>query len=238
MSTMEQRRFGPLTARVVGRGEGPVVVLLHGFGAPGDDLVPLAGALRAPSGTRFVFPEALHALDLGAFRGRAWWRIDVGRYQQAIATGALRDISNEVPAGLADARAAFETALDEIVRVLGVPDDRLFVGGFSQGAMLSTDFVLRSTRPVAGLALFSGALLAADQWKPLMPARSGLACVQSHGTMDPILPYPVGEALRDHLRNAGWKVRFISFAGPHTIPGPALDAFSDLLNVGTTPARR
>ena len=42
----------------VGGGDGPVVVLLHGFGAPGAALVPLAGALPVPDGTRFVFPAA------------------------------------------------------------------------------------------------------------------------------------------------------------------------------------
>ena len=233
---MERRQFGPLTARVVGRGEGPVVVLLHGFGAPGDDLVPLVGALRAPPGTRFVFPEAPHALDLGMMRGRAWWMIDVDRYQQAIARGALRDLSNEVPPGLGEAREAFETALEEVVRVLGAPDDGLFVGGFSQGAMLSMDFVLRSRRPIAGLAVFSGTLLATAQWKPLMSARAGLRCVQSHGTLDPILPYPLAEKLRDHVVDAGWKVRFISFIGPHTIPHSALEAFSDMLNGDNTSA--
>ena len=39
-----------------GGGNGPVVILLHGFGAPGHDLVPLWKALDAPQGTRFLFP--------------------------------------------------------------------------------------------------------------------------------------------------------------------------------------
>ena len=40
-----------------GGGDGAAVVLLHGFGAPGDDLVSLAGQLDVPPGTRFFFPE-------------------------------------------------------------------------------------------------------------------------------------------------------------------------------------
>ena len=226
---MEQQQFGPLTARVVGRGEGPVVVLLHGFGAPGDDLVPLAGALRAPPGTRFVFPEAPYALNLGGMSGRAWWLIDVARYQRAISTGEFRDLSVEVPPGLSEARDMLAGSLDAVVGQLEVPDGRLFLGGFSQGAMLSTDLTLRTDRPIAGLALFSGALLAAAEWMPLMPARSGLRCVQSHGTLDPVLPYPLAEKLRDHLIKAGWKVKFIPFVGPHTIPPAALEAFGELL---------
>ena len=41
-----------------GGGDGPVVVLLHGFGAPGDDLVPLTRFLAVPRAVRFVFPAA------------------------------------------------------------------------------------------------------------------------------------------------------------------------------------
>ena len=57
MRTLE---LGGLECRVVGGsdreggGDGPVVVLLHGFGAPGDDLVPLWRVMDVPRGTRFV----------------------------------------------------------------------------------------------------------------------------------------------------------------------------------------
>src|SRR5262245_45871791 len=63
-----------------GGGEGPLVVLLHGFGAPGDDLVPLFRQLDVPRSVRFAFPEA--PIDLGELvgpayaGGRAWWMID------------------------------------------------------------------------------------------------------------------------------------------------------------------
>jgi phospholipase/carboxylesterase len=60
-----------------GGGDGPLVVLLHGFGAPGDDLVGLWRQLQVPRETRFVFPEATLALDAALFgTGRAWWMID------------------------------------------------------------------------------------------------------------------------------------------------------------------
>ena len=61
---MRQERFGGLNVRITGGtdgkggGRGPLVLLLHGFGAPGDDLVSLADVLNVPTGTRFVFPKA------------------------------------------------------------------------------------------------------------------------------------------------------------------------------------
>ena len=51
-----------------GGGNGPVVILLHGFGAPGDDLVSLWRMLRVPDAVRFVFPVAPLKLDDGPAR--------------------------------------------------------------------------------------------------------------------------------------------------------------------------
>ena len=61
---MRKIRMGGLELRLTGGtdgdggGPGALVVLFHGYGAPGDDLVALGGALDAPPGTRFAFPEA------------------------------------------------------------------------------------------------------------------------------------------------------------------------------------
>src|SRR5208282_2123552 len=83
MRTLE---LGGLRVRVTGGtdreggGDGPALVLLHGFGAPGDDLVSLWRVLAAPAGTRFVFPEAPVSLAaMGYGEGRAWWMIDMER---------------------------------------------------------------------------------------------------------------------------------------------------------------
>ncbi len=48
-----------------GGGNGPLIILLHGYGAPGDDLLPLAEAVSGPAGTRWIFPEGLLRLDMG-----------------------------------------------------------------------------------------------------------------------------------------------------------------------------
>src|SRR5580704_832572 len=93
-----------------GGGDGPVVVLLHGFGAPGEDLVGLWRVMDVPQGTRFVFPAALLSLaDEGFPAGRAWWRIDM----MALQRGDVR-LTTEVPVGLEAARASVEAVLDHI----------------------------------------------------------------------------------------------------------------------------
>ena len=92
-----------------GGGHGPVVILLHGFGAPGNDLVPLAEFLNVPTGTRFLFPEGPLTLSFGPRDARAWWLIDMARMAQDQAAGRPRDLSNEVPKGLALAQGAVKT---------------------------------------------------------------------------------------------------------------------------------
>ena len=100
----------------IGGGKGPVVVLLHGFGAPGDDLVPLADWIATPRGTRFLFTEGPLSLSMGFGDSRAWWIIDMARLEADRAAGRVRDLSQEVPRGLPQAREALETFLTALPR--------------------------------------------------------------------------------------------------------------------------
>ena len=113
------------------------------------------------------------------------------------------------------------SARESIVRMLDAidPAERIVLGGFSQGSMLALDVALRTKRPLAGLVILSGTLLARDEWIPLMPTRKGLRVFQSHGTEDPILPFTIAEGLRSALTDAGMNVTFTKFRGGHGI-GP------------------
>ncbi len=204
-----------------GGGDGPLVILLHGFGAPGDDLVSLSEALDAPSGTRFLFPEGPLSLNPG-FGGRAWWLIDMARFQADRAAGRIRDLSHVIPRGLAPAREQVLTLLAELPRRLHVDYTRTVIGGFSQGAMLSCDVALRSAHPFAGLVQLSGTLLAKPEWAPLLPTRKGLPVFQSHGSHDDVLPYLMAERLRDAMQQAGLAVEWHGFRGGHEIPPPVV----------------
>ena len=225
---MRMAQLGGLTVHLSGGtdgnggGNGPVVILLHGFGAPGNDLVPLADVLNVPTGTRFVFPEGPLTLSFGPRDARAWWLIDMARMAQDQAAGRPRDLSNEIPKGLAPARDTMLTFLKEVERQFGADPRKTVLGGFSQGAMLTCDAMLHTDRPYAGLVQLSGNLLAQPIWSPLMPKRKGLPAFQSHGVQDEILPYIGASRLRDALSQSGLAVEWHRFRGGHEIPGPVL----------------
>lgn len=222
---MRAETFGGLECVVTGGsdrrggGDGPVVVLLHGFGAPGTDLVGLWRVLEVPQETRFVFPAA--PLRLGGMYGdgRAWWTIDMAALDRAISRGEFRELANDDPAELPAARARVSALLDEVTTRLAPAGGKLFLGGFSQGAMLACDVALTEpARPLAGLVLMSGTLLAEARWTTLFAGRAGLRVLQSHGQQDPLLPFAMAERLRDALTQAGAQVEFLPFRGGHEIP--------------------
>jgi phospholipase/carboxylesterase len=236
------RAFGPLlrAATLDTHSDTPptqLVVLCHGFGAPADDLVPLAeeivrAAPRPLPPTRFIFPEA--PLDLsrfGMWGARAWWMIDMAALQRAMERGEPRMLAHTEPEGLPAARKALLAGIDAALVEAGLPTSRMTIGGFSQGAMLATDVALRLEEAPARLAVLSGTLVSESQWRSLAPRRRGLQTLVAHGRADAILPFAGAEALRDVLSESGLDVRFLPFEGGHTIDRATLTALSAALTV-------
>jgi phospholipase/carboxylesterase len=242
MSKMRTEQFAGLDVVVLGGsdgyggGEGPLCVLLHGFGAPGTDLVllgqmlgrALGPAANPQASLRFAFPAAPLKLEMGGFLdlgdSRAWWMIDIEDIQRRMMTGALAELLREEPQGLHEAREQLVQALAELQKDLKVPTEKLVLGGFSQGSMLSLDVALQTRLPLRGLILWSSTLAAEEKWQKGMPERRGLPVLQTHGKADVILPFPVACLLRDQLLAAGLKVDFHEFEGGHEIPPLVLQA--------------
>lgn len=211
------------------------VFLNHGFGAPGEDLIPLAPAILKFERTlaetvRFVFPEApLDLADWGMPGGRAWWQIDMWKLQQAVMTGAYRDLTKEIPAGLATAREQFLRLLQDCERDTRLPITQTVLGGFSQGAMLSTEIMLQLPVSPAGLIILSGTIINQDDWLARLRRHTGMDIFQSHGTYDSVLPCDIAAQLRDVLQSAGNRVEYVEFPGGHEIPFETIKAASAYL---------
>lgn len=224
----------------VGKGSTPelAVILCHGYGATGTDLVPLAGEMERMSPALlehavFVFPEAPLALgDLNPLFGdaRAWWHIEVGRYTQAMATGNIDPLLDEVPDGLPKARRKLRALIDEVQRSLGLDMSQIVLGGFSQGSMLAVDVTVHLEEPPAALAILSPALIARPVWQRKAPMRRGLKVLQSHGRHDQLLPFAVSEKLRELLVESGLEVDFEPFDGGHEIPRRVVQKLTALVD--------
>lgn len=209
-----------------GVGEGPVAVILHGYGADMTDLAPLSQVLAAPPGTRWIFPNGPISVPLGPYgSGRAWFPIDMAALESAMQRGTHRDLSGAAPAELRVAREAILGVCAAVDRSF----DRIVLGGFSQGAMVATETALHAPTNPAGLVLWSGTMLQEAVWRPLASRRAGLRFVQSHGRGDPLLAFEAAERLHAMLVEAGLHGRFVGFDGAHEIPERVLDASSELL---------
>jgi phospholipase/carboxylesterase len=205
------------------------VLLCHGYGASGDDLVALGGELvrlaPALADVRFYFPAAPLSLgNTGWGDPRAWWPIDVLAIQHLQRSGedALASFRTVEPAGMALARKALLAVVNDIATHTQLPMHRLALGGFSQGAMLATDVALRLEEAPGGLCILSGTLLTESVWKTKATARAGLPVFQSHGREDAVLPFHAAQRLHAMFLESGLQAEFLPFFGGHTIPPEAL----------------
>jgi phospholipase/carboxylesterase len=235
---MKEVRVAELDCRVAGgtdgngAGSGPLVILLHGFGAPGTDLLGLSRMLRAPEGTRFLFPEA--PIDLSAAGpypagARAWWLLDLVAAQIAALTGDVQAFTRSLRPGLDAAKLVLSALLHEVVRTLEPDSERIVLGGFSQGAILSLETALSSELRLGGLLLFSASLLDAEEVRDRAASIAPMHAVVSHGRQDPILPFLLGEELARTLTSAGWQADWVPFDGGHGIAPEALASAEQLL---------
>lgn len=211
-----------LSVRTAGARENPtqVVVMLHGWGASGDDLVPLSQVLAAP-GRLFVFPEA-PLVTMGG--GRAWWHLDLARIEAARVRGEDRDLRQDEPEGLPSVRTTMVALLAEISQRTRVPLASIAVGGFSQGAMVATDLVLMAADKPGALVALSGTLVSEGPWiKALASLGRDFPVFISHGEGDVVLPFRLAEALAQTLRTGTDKITWVPFRGGHEIPGMVIE---------------
>lgn len=212
-----------------------LVILCHGFGAPGTDLVPLADELTRldsslEADTRWIFPSAPMSLDAhGMPGGRAWWMIDLEARIEAIERGEIDAFRNDEPEGMPQASDALLSVVQAVLDEASLDPSSLILGGFSQGAMVATDVALRMEQPPAALAVMSGTLICEERWKELAKKQGQFPVLQTHGYFDPILPYQCAEWLKELFEAAGFPVDFRPFAGQHQIPPTALEGFEKLV---------
>ncbi len=194
---------------------GSAVVVLHGWGAPGDDLVPLAEALKRP-GVRFFVPAA-PLPEVGG--GRAWWHLDPNTRPPHASTDQLVPDFLPNPAVVA-ARTAVQALIATVVDRYAPATVALL--GFSQGAMLSIDVALAGSPGVDLVVAMSGVLLMDSVSALTAPHPTKPRFLLSHGRQDPVVPFSIGSRAKELLEKHGFVVTWRPFDGGHEIPSPLL----------------
>jgi phospholipase/carboxylesterase len=176
------------------------LVLLHGRGADEQDLFPLLDYFDPQRRLVAATPRAPLSLPPG---GRHWY--------------VVRRIGFPDPETFGAVYPAAAEWLDAFLADRALTHDRLVLGGFSQGAVMTYALSLGAGRPrPAALIALSGfvptvAGFELDLSPPLPPVAIG------HGTLDPVIDVEFGRAARDLLRGAGADVTYRESPIPHTI---------------------
>lgn len=190
MRPLDGPRIAPRSERATA-----LVVLLHGYGANGDDLIALAEGWRTRlSTTAFVAPNAPESIP-GMYGALQWFPL------------TLRD-PHEYWRGVVAARPAIDRFIDQELARLGLGPDRLVLVGFSQGTMLALHVGLR--RAPAAVIGYSGLLAGPERFDEINPA-SPIQLV--HGEADDLIPVEALHVAREQLAAAGLRVEW------HVRPG-------------------
>lgn len=187
MKLLDGPRWGP-------REPGPaqqLVILCHGLGADGQDLIDLAPYWgRTLPHAAFAAPDAPEECDMGPF-GRQWFSIG----DRAPA---------HIAAGVAVARTALDAFIDAELARLGLAPEAHALMGFSQGAMTALYTGLRRAIAPRGVLAFSGALVAADR---LGEASAKPPVLIVHGEDDEVVPVQRSRIAQQALESGGFEVQ-------------------------------
>ena len=149
-----------------------LVVLCHGLGADGHDLIDLGAAWQhACPDAIFVAVDAPFPHESGF--GRQWW-----------AVGDRSPLYTET--GIRTAAPYLDAFIDAELKRLGLPEDAYAIMGFSQGAMMALFVGLRRKVAPRAILAFSGALIAPDSLKNEIANHAPVLLM--HGEADDVVP--------------------------------------------------
>jgi phospholipase/carboxylesterase len=215
---------GPSRPPTSGGKPSRLVILLHGLGADGNDLIGLAPywARLLPT-AEFLSPNAPFPCDMAPY-GYQWYS------SQDRTPGAAL-------AGVRAAAPILDAFIDDALAKRGLDDGDLALVGFSQGTVMSLYVGFRRNRPIAGIVGFSGRLLAPELVANELRSRPPTLLV--HGTDDPLVPYTALAEAETALRGADVRVETVTSVGiGHSIDEEGLRRggifLNDVLN-RTTP---
>jgi len=151
-----------------------LVVLLHGYGSNGRDLLSLAPELQeALPDAVFISPDAIYPFEGGMSNAFQWYSLAY-RSEESMLEGAR----NALP--------IITDYIDAQLQRFNLTHDKLFLMGFSQGGMLTMYSAYRMPNLIAGAVSFSGFMVASDNLREEIKSRPPIFI--AHGIEDSVVP--------------------------------------------------
>ena len=186
------------------------VIWLHGLGADGHDFEPIVPQLGvdASHAVRFVFPHApKRAVTInGGFVMPAWYDIR--------AMSLSRDVDEQ---GVLESAEQVHALIDR-ENQRDVPNERIVLAGFSQGAAMALHVGLRYPERLAGIVALSTYMVRDESLEDeISAANRAIPIFQAHGSMDPMVKPEAGQLAHDRLTSLGYRVVFKSYRMGHEV---------------------
>ena len=182
---------GPFRKPRSGNAAKQLVVILHGWGADGPNLIDLAD-MFAPAlpDAYFIAPNAPHICEANPF-GYQWFSL-MDRQPQHMLAGvrAAADVVNQF--------------IDEKLKELSLDNSKMILMGFSQGTMTALHVAMRRTPAIAAVVGFSGALIGGEVLPAEISARPPVCLI--HGQSDDVVPFAAMKNASDALKLCGVSV--------------------------------
>ncbi|MCH9758857.1 MAG: carboxylesterase [Proteobacteria bacterium] len=192
------------------------MILMHGLGADGNDLFPLAAEIGGGE-FRVVCPHApVRAVTLnGGQQMRAWYDI-VGL-----------DLADRQDRNGATESAVLIEQLLAAEYANGFRSENIFLAGFSQGAAMALHVGLHCPQRLAGIIALSGYLLFAETLADSISAANRQTPIfQAHGSLDPVVLPQWGHMTRDWLQEQGYPLEYHEYMMPHAIVPEEINAIN------------
>jgi len=206
---------GPTSPPAAGGAPRSVVILLHGYGSNGADLIGLVPYWRAAlPHTLFLAPDAPQPCP-GAPGGRQWW--------------PLTSLSPEArAAGVRVSAPALNAYIDSQLAAHDLPADRLALVGFSQGTMMALHMAPRRANAIAGIVGYSGMLADPEALGEELETKPPILLV--HGDADDVLPVSALYQAKARLEDLGFEVEsHVSRGLGHSIDEQGLELGANFL---------
>lgn len=205
---------GPMLAPLSGKAPEQLVVLLHGYGSDGNDLIGLAPAWQG------VLPDALFLAPNGPTASRImasgyqWFDIDL--VGDRLASRQL---------GVIAARPVLLQFFEDLWAQTGLRPEHTLLCGFSQGAMMALHVGLSLEKPLMGVVAFAGAFLPPEGFGTPQLPKTPVCLV--HGDRDDVVAPDFSAEADAALREAGYEVSY------HVSPGVGHGVSPDGLDFAT-----